>query len=90
VVLFFPMTNKLKQTNVNIFLMCRILLCCSDKRLRSAIKLTNSVKQVSSLVQIWLPFPAIKPSASHLNIPTCKKSHNYPHPFHWLAIDVSA
>jgi len=64
------MTNKLKQENVNVFLMCYIPLCCSDKRLRRAIKMTNSVKQISPLVQIWLPFPAIKPSASHINIRT--------------------
>ena len=84
------MTNKLKQKNVNIFLTCHTPLCFSDKRLRRAIKLTNSVKQVNSLVQIWLPYSNIKTSASHFNIRTYKKLHNYPHPFHLLAIEVSA
>jgi len=86
---FFLVTNKLAQKNVNVFLMCHISLCWSDKRLRRAIKMTNSVKQFSYLVQIWLPFPAFKPSASHINIRTYKKLHNYLNPFYWLAIAVS-
>jgi hypothetical protein len=40
------MTNKLTQKNVNVFLMCHIPLCFSDKRLRRATKMTNSVKKL--------------------------------------------
>jgi hypothetical protein len=81
VVFFIPMTNQLMQESFDIFLMCYSRLCYSDKRPRKTIKMTNSVKQVNSLVKIWLLFSAIKQSASHSNICTYKKLHNYLHHF---------
>jgi len=52
--------------------------------------MTNSIKQINSLIQIWLHFVTIKPSENHINIRTYNKLHNYLHPVYWLATDVSA